>query len=159
MITVRPAAADDAPAIGAVFDAAVRVGWAYLGELRYQPMFASKDWDQLVADHQPPNVLLVADHPNDGVIGYTAAHPDDGEIFLLFVHPNHAGSGIGGTLLASAHDALRAAGCQEAFLFTHERNEGPIAFYTTAGYLPDGSERTSDFRGTQICELRLVKQL
>jgi ribosomal protein S18 acetylase RimI-like enzyme len=159
LITVRPAVGADAAAIGAVFDAAVRAGWKYLGELVDQPMFTPEDWDQLVVDHAPPNVLLVADHQTDGVVGYTAAHPDDGEMFLLFVHPDYAGHGIGGTLLAAAHDALRARGCREAFLFTHEHNKKALAFYATAGYYPDGKDRVSDFRGTNIRELRLVKQL
>jgi ribosomal protein S18 acetylase RimI-like enzyme len=159
LITVRPAVAADAAPIGAVFDAAVRAGWTYLGELVHQRMFTSEDWDQLVADHRPPNVLLVADHQTDGVVGYSAAHPDDGEMFLLFVHPEHAGHGIGGTLLAAVHDALRADGCREAFLFTHEHNERALAFYAAAGYHPDGKDRASEFRGAHIRELRLVKQL
>jgi RimJ/RimL family protein N-acetyltransferase len=61
--------------------------------------------------------------------------------------------------LTAAHDALRAAGCEEAFLFTHERNARALAVYVSAGYRPDGSDRESDFRGTSIRELRLVKQL
>jgi GNAT superfamily N-acetyltransferase len=158
-ITVRPALAADTAAIGAVFDAAVRVGWTFLGDLVDEPIFTAEDWDQIVADHQSPNALLVADHKTDGVVGYTAARPDDCELSLLFVHPEHAGSGIGSTLLAAAHDALRAAGCRKAFLFTHELNEGPLAFYAAAGYRPDGTDRASDFRGTQIREVRLVKQL
>jgi ribosomal protein S18 acetylase RimI-like enzyme len=121
-------------------------------------MFTSDDWDQLVADHHSPNVLLVADDATDGVVRYAAAHPDEGELFLLFVHPDHGGRGVDAALLAAAHDALRTAGCREVFLFTHERNEGPLAFYA-AGYRPDGSDRESDFHGTPIRELRLVKQL
>src|SRR6266568_333714 len=158
-VEVRRATADDAQAIGAVFDAAVRAGWTYLGELAQKPMFAPQDWDQLIADHAPPNVLLVATDRAGQVLGYTAAHPEDGEMFLLFVHPAHAGRGIGRTLLAGAHDALRAAGCREAFLFVHEQNERALAVYAAAGYSPDGSVRTSDFRGTHVRELRLVKQL
>jgi len=80
-------------------------------------------------------------------------------MFLLFVHPGYAGRRIGCTLLAAAHDALRAAGCPEAFLFVHERNERALAVYTAAGYGPDGSDRVSDFRGTRVRELRLVKQV
>ncbi len=159
MMTVRPAVREDAPAIGAVFDAAVRADWTYLGDLVAEPMFTAEDWEQLVADHLPPNVLLVAVDETDGVIGYTAAHLGDGEMFLLFVHPACAGRGIGRTLLAAAHDALRAGGCREAFLFVHERNERALAVYAAAGYRPDGSDRVSDFRGTQVRELRLVKQL
>jgi ribosomal protein S18 acetylase RimI-like enzyme len=158
-ITVRPAVPADARAIGAVFDAAVRVGWTYLGDLAQEPMFTAEDWDQLVADHAPPNVLLVAEHETEGVVGYTATHPHDGEMFLLFVHPDHAGRGIGGTLLTAAHDSLRAAGCQEAFLFAHEHNDRALGVYTAAGYHPDGTDRTSEFRGTHIREVRLVKQL
>jgi len=112
-----------------------------------------------VADHRPPDVLLVAVHDTDGVVGYTAVHPADGEMFLLFVDPGYAGRGIGRALLAAAHDALRAAGCAEAFLFVHEQNERALAVYTAAGYRPDGSDRVSDFRGTRVREVRLVTQL
>jgi ribosomal protein S18 acetylase RimI-like enzyme len=158
-IEVRPATADDAQAIGEVFNAAVRAGWTYLGELAEKPMFPPEDWDQLMADHAPPNVLLVATDETGRVAGYTAVHPEDGEMFLLFVHPDYGGRGIGRTLLNAAHDALRAAGCKEAFLFTHEQNERALAVYTSAGYRPDGSVRESDFEGVPMRELRLVKQL
>lgn len=158
-ITLRPAAPADAMAIGAVFDAAVRAHWTYLGDLVAEPMFTPRDWDQLVADHLPPRVLLVAVGETGGIVGYTAVHPEDGEMFLLFVHPAYTGRGVGRTLLAAAHDALRAAGCRETFLFVHEQNERALAVYTAAGYRPDGSDRISDFRGTRLRELRLVKQL
>ncbi len=158
-VQVRRATADDAQAIGAVFDAAVRAGWTYLGELAQKPMFTPEDWDQLVADHAPPNVLLVATDQAGRVLGYTAVHPDDGEMFLLFVHPAHGGRGVGRMLLNAAHDALRAAGCEQAFLFTHEQNERALAVYASAGYRFDGSVRESEFNGTAIRELRLVKQL
>jgi ribosomal protein S18 acetylase RimI-like enzyme len=158
-IGLRRATPDDAQAIGAVFDAAVREGWAYLGELVQEPLFAPEDWDRLVADHRPPNVLLVATDENERVVGYAAVHPEDGEMFLLFVDPAHGGRGIGRLLLDAAHDALRAAGCSQAYLFTEERNERALAVYERAGYRPDGSARESEFRGVPIREPRLVKEL
>ena len=158
-VEVRRARRDDAQAIGAVFDAAVRAGWSYLGELGEKPMFAPHDWDQLIADHAPPNVLLVATDRTGRVLGYTAAHPEDGEMFLLFVHPAYAGRGVGRMLLSAAHDALRVAGRKQAFLFVHEQNQRALAVYEAAGYRPDGSIRESDFRGTAIREVRLVKEL
>jgi ribosomal protein S18 acetylase RimI-like enzyme len=158
-ITLRRATADDARAIGAVFDASVRAGWTYLGEVVREPMFSPDDWDRLVADHEPPNVLLVASDEAGRVVGYTAVHPEDGEMYLLFVDPAYGARGIGRLLLRAANDALRAAGCDEAFLFTHEQNERALAVYARAGYRPDGSIRESDFRGTRLRELRLVKQL
>ena len=155
-ITLRRAVAADAPTIGAVFDAAVAAGWTYLGPLVAEPMFTPHDWEQLVTDHEPPNVLLVAED-GTGVIGYAAAHPEECEMFLLFVHPARAGRGVGRMLLAAADDALRSAGCCEAFLFVHEQNQRAIDVYCAAGYRPDGSDRLSEFRGRPIRELRLVK--
>jgi RimJ/RimL family protein N-acetyltransferase len=80
-------------------------------------------------------------------------------MFLLFVDPVVAGRGVGRMLLAAADSALRAAGCHEAFLFTHEQNERALHVYASAGYRPDGTIRESDFRGTNLRELRLVKRL
>jgi ribosomal protein S18 acetylase RimI-like enzyme len=158
-IRLRQAVASDAQAIGAVFDAAVREGWGYLGELASQPMFSAAEWDKDVADHAPPNVLLVATDQGDRIVGFTAAHPQDCEMYLLFVDPTAAGRGVGRMLLTAADDALRAAGCREAFLYTHEQNERALNVYARAGYRLDGSVRESDFRGTTMRELRLVKRL
>jgi ribosomal protein S18 acetylase RimI-like enzyme len=159
MTSIRRAVASDAQGIGAVFDAAVHEGWTYLGELAREPMFPPEEWDKLVVEHAPPNVLLVAiDEPGD-VIGFTAVHPREGEMFLLFVHPQHAGRGVGRALLDAAHGALRAAGCREAFLYTHEQNDRGLTVYEAAGYRRDGSVRESDFRGVHLREPRLVKPL
>jgi ribosomal protein S18 acetylase RimI-like enzyme len=158
-IAIRRATAADAQAIGAVFDAAVRVGWTYFGELVQTPMFEPEEWDREVADHQPPNIMLVAARATGAVLGFVAAHPADGELFLLFVHPDAAGRGIGRRLLDAAHDGLRDAGCHEAFLYTHQHNERALAVYHAAGYRPDGTVRDSEFRGIRIRELRLVKSL
>jgi ribosomal protein S18 acetylase RimI-like enzyme len=155
--TLRRAVAEDAPAIGAVFDAAVRDGWTFLGELAQRPMFSAQDWDQLVADHAPPNALLVAADAAYGIIGYTAVDTEKGEMFLLFVDPAHAGRGVGRALLNAAHDVLRAAGHTEVFLYTEERNTRARAVYAAAGYCPDGTARTSELHGVLLRELRLVK--
>ena len=80
-------------------------------------------------------------------------------MFLLFVHPSHAGHGVGRALLDAAHQALRVAGCREAFLYTHEENERALTVYEAAGYRRDGSVRESDFRGVHLREPRLVKPL
>jgi ribosomal protein S18 acetylase RimI-like enzyme len=100
-----------------------------------------------------PNVLLVAADAAGAVRGFVAAHPADGEFFLLFVHPAAAGRGVGRRLLDAAHDALRDAGCREAFLCTHEQNERALAVYR------DGTVRESVFRGTAMSAPRLVKPL
>ncbi|WP_298256920.1 GNAT family N-acetyltransferase [Bradyrhizobium sp.] len=159
MLTIRRAAPDDAQAIGAVFDAAVREGWKYLGELAARPMFPPQEWDEEVAKHAPPNALLVATNEADRLIGFVAVHPPEGEMYLLFVHPDHAGRGVGRALLEAAHEILRSAGCREAYLYTHEQNERAIAVYEAAGYRRDGTVRESEFRGVHQREPRLVKTL
>jgi ribosomal protein S18 acetylase RimI-like enzyme len=158
-MTIRRAIASDAQTIGAVFDAAVREGWTYLGEIAREPMFPPDEWDTLVIEHAPPNLLLVAVDERDRVMGFTAVHPPEGEMFLLFVHPEHAGCGVGRALLDAAHEALRAAGCREVFLYTHEENARALAVYEAAGYRRDGSVRESDFRGVHLREPRMVKPL
>ncbi len=158
MISIRPALASDAQPIGAVFDAAVREGWTFLGDVARESMFPPDEWEKTVADHASPNVLLVAVDERD-VVGFTAAHPREGELFLVFVHPKYAGRGVGRALLAAAHEALRAAGCREAFLCTHQENARALAVYEAAGYRRDGSVRDSDFRGIHLREPRLVKPL
>jgi ribosomal protein S18 acetylase RimI-like enzyme len=158
-ITIRQAVASDASKIGDVFDAAVRDGWTYLGELARTPMFPPEEWDQLIVEHAPPNSLLVAIDDAGDLAGFTAVHAREGEMFLLFVHPRYAGRGVGRRLLDAAHDALRAAGCREAFLYTHEQNQRALDVYEAAGYRRDGSVRESDFRGVHLREPRLVKSL
>lgn len=158
MISIRTAGAADAQAIGAVFDAAVREGWTYLGELARLPMFPPEEWDRVVVEHAPPNVLLIADDESR-VVGFTAVHPPESEMFLLFVHPDCAGRGVGRALLEVAHSALRAAGCSQSLLYTHEQNARAIAVYEAAGYRRDGTVRESDFRGVRQREPRLVKAL
>ena len=158
-ISIRGAVAGDAQKIGAVFDAAVREQWTYLGELVRQPMFPLEEWDKLVADHTPPNALLVAADELGEVVGFTAVRSKEGEMFLLFVHPRYAGRGVGRALLAAAHGVLRAAGRRSAFLYTHEQNERALAVYEAAGYRRDGFVRESDFRGVHLREPRLVKRL
>src|SRR3989440_11714563 len=158
-IRLRQAVASDAQAIGAVFDAAVREGWGYLGELAREPMFSAAEWDKDVADHAPPNLMLVATDEGGRVVGFTAVHPKDCEMYLLFVDPAAAGRGVGRMLLAAADSALRGAGCRESFLYTHEQNERALHVYASAGYRPAGWVREADFRGTTMRELRLVKRL
>src|SRR5256886_11739508 len=121
-IRLRQAVASDAQAIGAVFDAAVRVGWTYLGELASRPMFTAAEWDKDVADHASPNLMLVATDEGGRVVGFTAVHPQDCEMYLLFVDPAAAGRGVGRMLLAAADDAPSRGGLQRG-LPLHPRAE------------------------------------
>jgi ribosomal protein S18 acetylase RimI-like enzyme len=156
VIEVRDAHAGDAQPIGAVFDAAVREGWKYMGELSERPMFPPEEWDKLVAEHAAPKRLLVAVHDMRQIVGFVAVHPPTCEMYLLFVHPSHGRQGVGRLLLDAGHAALRSEGCTEAFLYTHEQNARAIQVYEAAGYRRDGSVRESSFRGMDQREPRFV---
>ena len=54
---------------------------------------------------------------------------------------------------------MRAAGCREVFLYTHEQNRRALEVYEAAGYRRDGTIRESDFRGVHLREPRPVKAL
>ncbi len=157
--TVRRATAADARGIAAVFDAAVRTGWTFLGPVAQRPMFTPAQWDDLVADLGPPDALLVATDAAGAVLGFAAVRTQKGELYLLFVHPDHAGRGVGRALLDTAHGLLRAAGHSHAHLYTEERNLRALRVYEAAGYRPDGQWRESDLHGVPLRELRLVTAL
>lgn len=158
--TLRHAVAADAPGIAAVFDAAVRAGWSYLGDSVESPMFSSAEWLETVTENiVPPNMLVVAADPTGAIVGFAAVRTAEGELFLLFVHPDAAGRGVGRALLSASDEALRAEGRRTAFLFTHELNARARRVYEAAAYRADGTVRESTFRGTLIREVRLVKEL
>jgi GNAT superfamily N-acetyltransferase len=157
-VTVRRAEPGDARSLAAVFEASASAAWTFLGP-REGPILPASFWEEAVADYDPPDALLVATEPEHGVAGFAAVRAATGELFLLFVDPGRGGRGIGRVLLDAAHDALRAAGCREVFLHTEERNERALAVYAAAGYVPDGTVRERDFRGTPLREPRLVKTL
>lgn len=160
-VTIRRATPADARAIGAVFDAAVLHGWTHLHRVdQLVRMFPPEFWEETAVGFPPPDALLVAvDTASGELVGYTAVRSATGELFLLFVHPAFSGRGIGRALLDAAHDTLRLAGRQEAFLYTHERNVRALSVYAAAGYRPDGSTRESEVNGELIREVRLVASL
>ncbi|GAA2069716.1 hypothetical protein GCM10009821_02940 [Aeromicrobium halocynthiae] len=164
-VMIRPADAADAQPIGAVFDAAVLHGWTYLEGIEdLVPMFPPEHWDEFLAGTTRPDSIHVAQAADD-VVGYTATKapsPEDpalGELYLLFVHPDAAGLGIGRTLLSTSHAALREAGAERVFLFTHERNLRARSVYRAAGYVEDGVVREEEFRGRLLTEVRMVADL
>jgi GNAT superfamily N-acetyltransferase len=144
---LRAARASDLPAIGDVQLASAREAFAHIGPVdRMEP----PDWAPWL---ELAETALVAEV--DEVVGFVFV--GGCEVQLFYTHPRVWGQGVGRELLASAEEAL--AGCEEAFLFTEERNERPLRIYAAAGWLPDGTFRERDWLGVPIRELRLVKRL
>lgn len=138
---LRPATADDAPAIAALLRAAFRVSLPFLPEL-HTP---EEDLAFIAGRVLPTSTVWVADA--DGMVaGYIAFR--EGWIDHLYVHPDRQGQGIGARLLARAIED--GAGKQ---LWTFQQNERARRFYEARGFVAveftDGAgneERTPDVR-------------
>ena len=147
-MNLRPATPDDLPAIGAVQLASAREAFAHIGRVSE---LEARDWGPSLSRADWAYVAEV----DEGVVGFIFA--GGCEIQLFYTHPRVWGLGVGRALLAAAEEAL--SGCEEAFLYTEERNERPLRVYAAAGWLPDGTFRERDWLGVTIRELRLVKRL
>jgi GNAT superfamily N-acetyltransferase len=149
---LRPAIPYDLPAIAAVHVAAARVAWAYLAPVEtLEP--SVDEWEPRLEAAEDATVAV-----SEGeVVGF--AFTGACELQFFFTHPRVWGRGAGRALLAHAEDALRAAGCAEAVVWTEERNERALAVYGTAGWEPDGTAKERVWIGAPIRELRLRKRL
>ncbi|GAA1856884.1 GNAT family N-acetyltransferase [Microbacterium koreense] len=160
-VEIRPARNGEAREIGEVFDAAVLREWTYFADIRDMvPMFEPAFWEAFVADVEPPDVLLVAvDAADERVVGYVGTKVESSEVWVLFVRPESSGRGVGRRLLRLAEEAIRAAGCRHAILWTHAQNERAQRVYRAAGYVPDGETRTDEIKGHGFTEIRMKKPL
>ena len=145
---LREAVAADLPAIGAVQLASAREAFAHIGPV---DRMAPPDWAPWLSRAETALVAEV----DEEIVGF--AFVGGCELQLFYTHPRVWGFGVGRQLLAAAEEAL--SGCEEAFLYTEERNHRPLAIYRKAGWLPDGTAREREWLGVAIRELRLVKRL
>jgi GNAT superfamily N-acetyltransferase len=126
---IRPAAPDDAPAIGRL-----------LSELGYPATDAEVAARVAGLAPEPRSRVLVADE--DGVVGLAvlALAPvlhergDWCRVTVLVVAPEVRGRGVGRALLAGAEAVARAAGCSRIEATSAMHREGAHAVYRRAGY-------------------------
>jgi GNAT superfamily N-acetyltransferase len=148
---IRAATREDLAQITALHLAAAREAFAHIGPVaRLEP----HDWGP---DLAAAETALVAVDGDGSAVGFAFA--GGCELQFFFTHPRVWGRGFGRALLAAAEDALRAAGCDEAFVYTEERNARPLAIYRTAGWREDGTVKERSWLGVPIREPRLVKRL
>ncbi len=147
--TIRAATAADADAVSAVLTAAGVAAWgSFLGRERIE---------EATRGRRHPADLVAVDA--DGVFAFVAWDRASGEILRLYTHPRGSGRGAGRALLDRALDALREAGCTQAWLNTEERNAAARRFYERLGWREDGPARVRDWHGARLREPRYVKDL
>jgi GNAT superfamily N-acetyltransferase len=149
---LRAATPDDLPAITSLHLASARAAFAHIGPVeRLEP----RDWGADLAAAE--TALVAVSEQDDEVVGFALV--GGCELQFFYTHPRVWGRGAGHALLVAAEDALRGAGCDEASVYTEQRNERPLRIYAAAGWQPDGDVKERDWLGVPIRELRLVKRL
>ncbi|MGH3995116.1 MAG: GNAT family N-acetyltransferase [Pseudonocardiaceae bacterium] len=166
-VTVRPAAAADADAIGRIQVETWRA--AYEGLMPAEALAgASVEARQqmwrtgLTSAPSPERRVFVAEVGGEVVgfasVGECQTGGDEGELYAIYLDSTRWGLGIGRALLERAEEFLRDAGFQQALLWVLEGNERAIRFYEIAGWRPAG-RKVDTFQGAEVVELAYRKPL
>ena len=130
---VRPAVADDVPALAAIWYA----GWqeAHLGHLPEELVAARtrSSFDERALVRVGDAVVAERD---GGVVGFVMV--DDDEVDQVYLSSTHRGSGTAGVLLAEAERLVLAAGHREAWLAVVPGNDRARRFYERRGWRDGG---------------------
>ncbi|TCM47878.1 GNAT family N-acetyltransferase [Kribbella sp. VKM Ac-2568] len=97
------------------------------------------------------------------IVGYAGVGPERdadapehvGELYALFVHPDWWGSGAARVLTDAAVTDLRAAGCDQVWLWVLEANTRAHAFYRRYGFTETPDRTHSSLNDLQELRLRL----
>ena len=146
---IRRATPSDAEAISEALLQASLGAWGWF--VGYERIEAATRGREHPAD-------LVAED-DDGVFAFVSWDERSGEIVRLYTHPRGQGRGAGAALLEAAEDALRDAGCTEAWLNTEERGAATRRFYERRGWVESGPPRVRDWHGAHLVEPRYAKRL
>ncbi|WP_281420958.1 GNAT family N-acetyltransferase [Actinoplanes auranticolor] len=166
-VIVRSATVDDALVLAVVQTRSWQE--AYRGKVPQQhldqldPSRRRHGWLQLLQSDQAPAGTLVADHPDDGVVGFINVGPGEdtdtdpalvGQVRAIYILPEHWGRGAGRLLMNAGLDRLEAGGYREVVLWVLEANDRARRFYEAGGWQIDGASRTNDSRGAPLVEVR-----
>lgn len=166
--SVRPATDDDVDAIVSVQAVTWRAAYAgivpdaALDELSGDAARAA--WTDAV--HAGGGFHLLVAVEGDHTVGFCAAAYYEGadgmsiaEVSTLLVEPRWGRRGHGGRLLAAAAQALREYGSEQGRAWVPEADTASRAFYTRAGWEPDGAVRTLDTGDGTLREVRMAGTL
>jgi ribosomal protein S18 acetylase RimI-like enzyme len=113
-------------------------------------------WERALAN--PERDVFVAEE--DGVVvafvgSFASRDPDAaGELGEIYALPEAWGKGVGHALMQACLAALRERDYADAILWVLEDNPRARAFYEREGWTPDGGEKTDEFLGVAVREVR-----
>ena len=98
------------------------------------------------------------------VVGFVGVGPSrdpdaEGELYTIYVDPGRWGTGVGRELIRAGEERLRGLGYGKVVLWVLDGNRRAQRFYESAGWAADGEQRTIEFVGETIAEVRYAKQL
>jgi ribosomal protein S18 acetylase RimI-like enzyme len=174
MLTIRDATPEDAHGISATHVLAWQIAYAhvmpadYLAALDVDARAAlRREWLEMATGRREP-VTLVADRDGE-ILGHATygAQRDTGEtrdiaraeIYSIYVGPDHWSTGAGRALMDEALARLAAAGARTVMLWVLADNPRARRFYERAGFAADGGEKTEDYSGTSVLEVRYRREL
>ena len=159
---IRPATADDIPALHALVERAyrgntAREGWTHEADLIVGDRTSQDELRATLADAD--NVVLVAEQGGNliGTVTITRISPDRCYLGMLGVDPQRQAGGIGRHLVGAAEDAARrtfAAKVMEMTVIT-ERSE-LIDWYLRLGYAPTGETRMLEGDDGQLHPMQVL---
>jgi ribosomal protein S18 acetylase RimI-like enzyme len=126
---LRPATAEDVPALTELVDAAYG---HYVARIGGPPRPMTEDYEEVVRTLR----VTVAERSGQ-IVGLVALDLSDGEVVIenVAVQPAHQGTGVGRALLQHAEDVARGAGVPSVRLYTHELMTENLALYERIGYV------------------------
>lgn len=136
MIRVSPATSADIPALCEL----LTLLFSEESDFTPSPAKQAKGLEQILAQAERGQILVLRD--GNAVIGmanlvFTISTACGGKAAMLedvVVHPDRRGDGLGSTLLESAIETARSAGCLRITLLTDRANDGAIRFYQRHGF-------------------------
>ncbi len=132
-LTVRPAEAQDLPAITACAEAAYDKYVARIGK-KPAPMIA--DFASQIAAGQVHVAIAEGGSAAEEFLGYVVCYPKDSKLHLenVAVRPEAQGRGAGRALIAFVENKARADGLSAVDLYTNAKMTENLALYPALGY-------------------------
>jgi ribosomal protein S18 acetylase RimI-like enzyme len=121
---------------------------------------------RMLAKAGNPVVNLVAERAGE-IVGWAAYGPyrdgeirtGDAELYALYTRPGHLGTGVGTALLRESAGRCAGAGHRSLFLWVLKENARARRFYARHGFTADGAEEPFEADGTEVPEVRYVREL
>jgi GNAT superfamily N-acetyltransferase len=168
---IRPARTSDAEVIATIQLDVWRVAFANVlpeSALQLNQQQVQETWRSAIADLPPQHAIFVA-HEGDEVVGFAAVAPPSPDepgtdqlslsINPLAVMSRWGRRGHGSRLLAAVAEFAEAAQVRHLTTWLLAEDTAGHAFFSSAGWEPDGCKRALDTGGRPLAEVRLHASL